>query len=73
LKRGGLIGSGVRVVVAALPEEGVEPNPPELFSGQQVDDEVRGRVEADQKVRQTQAGLHERGHDAGFAFVRTET
>ena len=72
MKSVGLIGSRFCLVVAASSAKCFEPNSSELFSGQQVDHEVGRRVEADQQVRQAQAGLHERRHDAGLALVRTE-
>jgi hypothetical protein len=53
--------------------EGLEPDLAELLAGQQVDDEVGGRVEADEQVRQVDARLHERRHDARRALVGAES
>ena len=70
--QGGLVGTGVGTGFGAAPAEGLEPDPPEFFSGQEVDDEVGRRVEADEEVRQVEAGLHERGHNAWMALVGAE-
>ena len=70
--QGGLVGTGFGTGFGATPAEGLEPDPPEFFSGQEIDDEVGRGVEADEEVRKVEAGLHERGHDARMALVGAE-
>ena len=69
---GSWIRAGVCTVLDAARAEGLEPDFTKFFSGQEVDDEVCRRVEADEKVGEIEAGLDERGHDARLAFVGTK-
>ena len=69
---GGLVRTGFGTGFCTPPAEGLEPDSPEFFSCEEVDDEVCRRVEADEEVRQVEAGLHERGHDARMALVGAE-
>ena len=68
---GSWIRAGVCTVLDAARAEGLEPDFTKFFSGQEVDDEVCRRVEADQQVGHPRDDVDDRNFGDGAVVAET--